>query len=181
MPPYRKPKWGQVAWRALVDRVGHTLARAVAFAGPASLLIWLLGNVPPGAPFEQTPIGWLVRALDPVGGPWGMNGEMMTALLFTLPAKEIVVPALGMTYGVQTNLIASEGILSYLPQVWSPLSSYAFLVFFMLYLPCLVTVWATWKETRSIKWTLLGFVIPLGMASAITFVVYQGAQLLAMF
>jgi ferrous iron transport protein B len=180
MPPYRKPKWGQVAWRALVDRVGHTLARAVAFAGPASLLIWLLGNVPPGAPFEQTPIGWLVRALDPLGSPWGMNGEMMTALLFTLPAKEIVVPALGMTYGLQTSLVASEGILSYLPQAWSRLSSYAFLVFFMLYLPCLVTVWATWKETRSIKWTFLGFVIPLGMASAITFVVYQGARLLAL-
>jgi ferrous iron transport protein B len=178
MPPYRKPKWGQVALRALVDRVAHTMWRAVEFAGPASLLIWLLGNLPPGAPFEQTAVGWLVHTLAPLGRPWGMNGEMMTALLFTLPAKEIVVPALGMTYGLQTTLVESEGILNYLPQAWTPLSSYTFMVFFMLYLPCLVTVWATWKETRSVKWTLMGFLVPLVMASVMTFLVYEGGRLL---
>jgi len=178
MPPYRKPKWGQVAWRALVDRVAGTMWRAVEFAGPASLLIWLLGNLPPGAPFEQTAIGWLVRTLVPLGRPWGMSGEMITALLFTLPAKEIVVPALAMTYGLQTTLVESEGVLNYLPQVWTPLSSYTFMVFFMLYLPCLVTVWATWKETRSVKWTLMSLLVPLVMASVITFAVYQGGRLL---
>jgi ferrous iron transport protein B len=178
MPPYRKPKWEQVAWRALVDRVAHTMWRAIVFAGPASLLIWLLGNVPPGAPFEQTPIGWLVHTLAPLGRPWGMTGEMMTALLFTLPAKEIVVPALGMTYGLQATLVESEGILNYLPQAWTPLSSYTFLVFFMLYLPCLVTVWATWKETRSVKWTVAGFLVPLVTASVIAFLVYEGGRLL---
>jgi ferrous iron transport protein B len=178
MPPYRKPKWGQVAWRALVDRVAHTMWRAVEFAGPASLIIWLLGNLPPGAPFEQTAIGWLVRTLVPLGRPWGMSGEMITALLFTLPAKEIVVPALAMTYGLQTTLVESEGVLNYLPQVWTPLSSYTFMVFFMLYLPCLVTVWATWKETRSLKWTLMGLLVPLVTASVITFAVYQGGRLL---
>jgi len=152
--------------------------RAVQFAGPASLVIWLLGNLPPGAPFERTPIGWLVRTLAPLGRLWGMSGEMMTALLFTLPAKEIIVPALGMTYGLQTTLVESEGILDYLPQAWTLLSSYTFLVFFMLYLPCLVTVWAIWKETRSVKWTLMGFVVSLTMASAIAFLVYEGGRLL---
>jgi ferrous iron transport protein B len=180
MPAYRKPKWGQVAWRALVDRVAHTMWRAVEFAGPASLFIWLLGNLPPGAPFGQTPIGWLVRTLAPLGRPWGMSGEMITALLFTLPAKEIVVPALGMTYGLQTSLVESEGILDYLAQAWTPLSSYTFLVFFMLYLPCLVTVWATWKETRSLKWTLMGLLVPMVTASAITFLVYEGGRLLGL-
>ncbi len=178
MPPYRKPKWGQVVWRALVDRVAHSLGRAVMFAGPASLAIWFLGNLPRGAPFEQTPVGWLVRTLAPLGQVWGMDGEMVTALLFTLPAKEIVAPALAMTYGLQTSLVESEGILRYLPQVCTPLSSYAFLVFFMLYLPCLVTVWTTWKETRSVKWTLVGFFLPLSMASVITFVIFQSGRAL---
>jgi ferrous iron transport protein B len=178
IPPYRKPKWGQVAWRALVDRVAHTMWRAIEFAGPASLLIWLLGNLPPGAPFEQTAVGWLVRTLAPLGRPFGLTGEMLAALLFTLPAKEIVVPALAMTFGLQSTLVESEQVLSYLPQVWTPLSSYTFVVFFMLYLPCLVTVWATWKETRSLKWTLMGLLVPLTMASAITFLVYQGGRLL---
>jgi ferrous iron transport protein B len=174
MPPYRRPKWRQVVWRTLVDRVVHTMWRAVQFAGPASLIIWMLGNLPAGAPFEQTPIGWLVRTLAPLGRPFGLNGEMLTALLFTLPAKEIVVPALAMTYGLQTSLVESEGVLNILPQVWTPLSSYAFMVFFMLYLPCLVTVWAIWRETRSIRWTLMGLLVPLLTASVITFLIYQG-------
>jgi len=178
MPPYRKPKWGQVAWRTLVDRVAHTMWRAVEFAGPASLLIWLLGNLPPGVPFELTAVGWLVRTLAPLGRPFGLTGEMLTALLFTLPAKEIVVPALAMTYGLQTTLVESEQVLNYLPQVWTPLSSYTFVVFFMLYLPCLVTVWAMWKETRSLKWTVMGLLVPLTIASAITLLVYQGGRLL---
>jgi ferrous iron transport protein B len=48
----------------------------------------------------------------------------------------------------------------------------------MLYLPCLVTVWITWKETYSVKWTMIGLLVPLVMASAITFLVYEGGQLL---
>lgn len=88
------------------------------------------------------------------------------------------MPALAMTYGLQTTLVESEQVLNYLPQVWTPLISYTFLVFFMLYLPCLVTVWAIWKETRSLKWTLMGLVVPLVMTCLITFVVYQGGRLL---
>jgi len=177
MPPYRKPQFGQVIWRALVDRVALTMWRAVEFAAPATLLIWVLGNIPRGVPFEQTAIGWLVRGMAPLGRLWGLSGEMLTALLFTLPAKEIVMPALAMTYGLQTTLVESEQVLNYLPQVWTPLISYTFLVFFMFYLPCLVTVWATWKETRSLKWTLMGLAVPLVMACLITFLVYQGGRL----
>lgn len=178
MPPYRKPQFWQVIWRALRDRVALTMWRAVEFAAPATLLIWALGNIPRGVPFEQTAIGWLVRTLAPLGRPWGLSGAMLTALLFALPAKEIIVPALAMTYGLQTSLAESEQVLAYLPQAWTPLASYTFLVFFMLYLPCLVTVWATWKETRSLKWTLWGLAVPLVMASLITFFVYQGGRLL---
>ncbi|HEC34711.1 MAG TPA: ferrous iron transport protein B [Chloroflexi bacterium] len=178
MHPYRKPQFWRVIRRSLVDRVAHTMWRAVEFAAPAALLIWVLGNVPPGAPFEQTAIGWLVRMLAPLGRPWGLSGAMLAALLFALPAKEIIVPALAMTHGLQASLAESEQVLNYLPQAWTPLTACTFLVFFMLYLPCLVTVWATWKETRSLKWTLMGSVVPLVMAALITFVVYQGGRLL---
>lgn len=173
MPPYRQPKWGQVAWRALVDRVATTMWRAVEFAGPASLLIWILGHLPPGVPFEQTAVGQLVHMLDPLGSPFGLTGEMLTALLFTLPAKEIVGPALAMTYGLQATLVPSEQVLNYLPKVWSPLSAYAFMVFFTLYMPCLVTLWAVWKETQSLKWTFTAVGVSLAMGSGITWSVYQ--------
>jgi ferrous iron transport protein B len=178
LPPYRKPKWAQVIWRTLVHQVGHTMGRAVMIAAPATLLIWLLGNLPAGVPFEQTAIGWLVGALTPLGRPFGLTGEMLTALLFTLPAKEIVVPSLAMTYGLQTTLADSQAILDYLARTWTPLVAFSFLTFYMLYLPCLVTVWATWKETHSLKWTLMSLLVPLMMASAITFLTYEGGQLL---
>ncbi|MGC9358301.1 MAG: nucleoside recognition domain-containing protein, partial [Anaerolineae bacterium] len=178
LPPYRTPKWGQVIWRTLVDQVGHTMGRAVMIAAPATLLIWLLGNIPHGVPFEQTAIGWMVRVLAPLGRPLGLSGEMLTALTFTLPAKEIVVPSLAMTYGLQTTLGDSGAVLDYLAQSWSPLVAFSFLMFYMLYLPCLVTVWATWKETRSLKWTSLSLLLPLAIASVITFLVYTGGRLL---
>jgi ferrous iron transport protein B len=178
LPPYRRPKWGQVTRRTLVHQVGHTMGRAVMIAAPATLLIWLLGNIPPNAAFEQTPIGWLVRVLAPLGVPFGLTGEMLTALIFTLPAKEIVVPSLAMTYGLQTTLADSAAVLDYLAQAWEPLVAFSFLLFYMLYLPCLVTVWATWKETHSPKWTLMSMLLPLAMASIITFLVYQGGHLL---
>jgi len=180
LPPYRKPKWGQVIRRTLVQQVGHTMGRAVMIAAPATLLIWLLGNFPPGAPFERTAIGYLVAVLGPLGRPFGMTGEMLTALLFTLPAKEIVVSSLAMTYGLQTTLADSQAILDYLAQTWTPLVAFSFITFYMLYLPCLVTVWATWKETRSIKWTLTSLLVSLLAAMVITLVVYQGGRLLGL-
>jgi ferrous iron transport protein B len=178
LPPYRRPKWGQVISRTLVHQVGHTMGRAVIIAAPATFLIWLLGNLPPGAPPERTAVGYLVSALAPLGRSFGLTGEMLTALIFTLPAKEIVVPSLAMTYGLQTTLAESETVLDYLAQTWTPLVAFTFLIFFMLYLPCLVTVWATWKETRSLKWTFMSLIVPLVMASVITFAVYRGALLL---
>jgi ferrous iron transport protein B len=178
LPPYRRPKWGQVIWHTLVYQVGHTMGRAVLIAAPATLLIWLLGNLPPGAPFERTAVGHLVGVLAPLGHPLGLTGEMLTALLFTLPAKEIVVSSLAMTYGLQTTLVGSEAVLSHLAQAWTPLVAFSFLTFYMLYMPCLVTVWATWKETHNLKWTLVGILVPLLTASAITVVIYQGGRLL---
>jgi ferrous iron transport protein B len=178
LPPFRTPKWGQVIWRTLVHQVGHTMGRAILIAAPATLVIWLLGNLPPGAPFDQTAIGYLVRVLAPLGQPLGLTGEMAVALLFTLPAKEIVVSSLAMTYGLQSTLADSQAILDYLAQTWTTLIAFSFLTFYMLYLPCLVTVWATWKETRSLKWTMVSLLLPLLVASAITFLIYQGGSLL---
>mgnify|MGYP000167911734 CR=1 FL=1 len=179
LPPYRKPNWGQVIWHTLIQQVGHTMGRAVMIAAPATLLIWLLGNLPPGAPFERTAVGRLVGALAPLGRPFGLSGEHLAALLFALPAKEIVVPSLAMTYGLQATLADSEAVLGYLGHTWTPLVAFSFLTFYMLYLPCLVTVWAMWRETRNPKWTLMGLVVPLVTASVITFLVYQGGRLLA--
>ncbi len=168
LPPYRCPQFGRVILRTLVDRVTHVMVRAIAIAAPAALLIWIMGNMPPGQPFEKTAIGVLVNSLEPLGRIWGMDGEMIAALLFTLLAKEIVVPSLAMTYGLQSNLMESEHVLSFLSGYWSSLSAYTFLVFYMLYLPCLVTMWVIWKETKNFKWTILSLIASLVTAIIIT-------------
>jgi ferrous iron transport protein B len=178
LPPYRQPKWGQVIWRALVHQAGHTMGRAIMIAAPATLIIWVFGNLPAGVPFEQTIVGHLVHALARIGHPFGLTGEMIAALLFSLPAKEIVVSSLAMTYGLQTTLVESGAILGYLQRTWTPLVAFSFITFFMFYLPCLVTVWATWKETRSLKWTLMSLYLPLITASVITLLIYQVGRLL---
>ena len=173
LPPYRRPQVAKVVWRTLVDRVTHVMVRAIVIAAPAVLLIWLMGNIPPGQPFENTAIGILVNSLAPLGQKLGLDGEMLTALLFSLPAKEIVIPSLAMTYGLQTSLMESENIFAFISGSWSFLTAYAFLVFYMLYLPCLVTVWAIWKETRSLKWTMLSFIASLITAILITVLIYS--------
>ena len=172
LPPYRRPQFRQVVWRTLREKVVSTMWRAVQIAAPTTLLIWVLGNIPPGAPFEATAIGRAVRLLEPVARIWHLSGEMLLALLFTLPAKEIVVPSLAMTYGLQTSLQDSQEILNYLSRAWSPLTAYNFMVFYMLYFPCLVTVWAMWKETRQLKWVTLGMLVPLITGSLFSWVIY---------
>ncbi len=178
LPPYRKPQWLQVIWHSLWDQTGKVMFRAVEIAAPASLIIWVMGNVPHGAPFQETLVGRLVRLMAPLGAPWHLSGEMMTALLFTLPAKEIVVPSLAMTYGLQTTLQDATQLLKALASSWTPLTAFTFLTFYMLYMPCLVTIWATWKETRSAKWTAMSVLVPLSMAIVVTSAVFWGGRLL---
>lgn len=180
LPPYRTPKWGQVIWRTLIHLVGHTMGRAIMIAAPATFVIWLLGNIPHGAPFEQTAIGHLVGALNLLGRPFGLSGEMLTSLLFTLPAKEILVSSLAMTYGLQTTLQDSQAILGYLAMSRTPLVAFTVIMFFMLYLPCLVTVLAVWKETRKLKWTVISLIVPLITTVVISFLIYQGGCLLGL-
>ncbi len=178
LPPYRKPQWGKVLWNSLWIQTGRVMLRAVEIAAPASLIIWMLGNTPHGVPFQETLVGRLVRLLAPLGTPFHLSGEMITSLLFTLPAKEIVLPSLAMTYGLQQSLQDSTQVLDFLRSQWSTLTAFTFLTFYMLYMPCLVTIWATWKETKSVKWTLASIFIPLSMAVAVTMLVYHIGTLL---
>ncbi len=178
LPPYRQPQWLHVIWHSLWDQTGKVMLRAIEIAAPASLIIWAMGNIPHGAPFHETLVGRLVRLMAPLGSPWHLSGEMMTALLFTLPAKEIVVPSLAMTYGLQHTLQDATQLLTGLASSWTPLTAFTFLTFYMLYMPCLVTIWATWKETRSAKWTAMSVLVPLSMAVVVTSVVFWGGRLL---
>ncbi len=95
LPPYRKPEIGKVIVRSIMDRTLFVLARAVAVAAPAGLIIWILANVTVG---DMSLIAHLSSFLDPVGRFMGLDGVILAAFILGIPANEIVLPIAMMIY-----------------------------------------------------------------------------------
>jgi len=89
LPPYRIPQIGRVIVRSVFDRTIFVLGRAVSVAAPAGALIWLTSELTIGG---TSLYSHLTRLLDPVGRFAGMDGTLMLAFLFALPAAELMIP-----------------------------------------------------------------------------------------
>ena len=106
LPPYRRPQIGKVIVRSIFDRTLFVLARAVAVAAPAGLIIWLLANIsyvgPENGWFALSRISSLLSIitgiLNPLGHLMGLDGVILAAFILGFPANEIVVPIILMTY-----------------------------------------------------------------------------------
>jgi len=112
------------------------------------------------------------HAIDPLTSPLGFDWKMNTALVFGFVAKEVVVGALGVLYGVgEDDERVSESLER--DDSFSPLIAFCLMMFTLLYLPCLATIPVIYKETASLKWT--GFSVGYGLILAwiLTFIVYQ--------
>ena len=101
-PPYRKPQIGKVIVRSIFDRTLFVLGRAVCVAAPAGLLIWLMANVTVG---DATILNHCADFLDPFGKLMGLDGVILLAFILGLPANEIVVPIIIMTYMAQGSIL----------------------------------------------------------------------------
>ena len=89
MPPFRRPRVGQVLLRSVLDRTVKVLGRAVLVAAPAGLVLWLLQM----ANLEgQSLLTWMTKLLDPLGRSLGMSGVLLGAFILGWPANEIVLP-----------------------------------------------------------------------------------------
>lgn len=178
LPPYRRPQIKRVLERTLREKVFHVLVRASLVAAPMTLLIWFLSNYPVGAGPDHTFTGKLVRLLGPAGHLLGLDGRALVAMLYALPAKEIVLGALAITGGLASSLQGSPAVGDFLRSTWSPVTAYTFLVFFMLYLPCAYTASVIYKETRNLRWTAWGLLLPLALAVMASLAVHRLATLL---
>ncbi len=160
MPPYRRPRVGQVLVRSMLDRTMFVLGRAVAVAAPAGLLIWGLANLRLGGVPLLTRIA---DFLDPPAALMGMSGAVLLAFLLGSPANELVLPVLmmiltaGNTYGGESNG-AMAGILTEAGWTWQ--MSACTIVFFLFHWPCTTTLLTVKKETGSKKWTALAALLP---------------------
>lgn len=160
LPPYRRPRVGQVLVRSLRDRTLFVLGRAVVVAAPAGLAIWLLANVSAGgAPLLQR----AAAALEIPGRAIGMNGAILLAFLLGCPANELVLPILmmiltsGSVIGAESTA-AMSGILGASGVTWR--EALCTIVFFLFHWPCTTTLLTAYRETKSKKWTLLAAVLP---------------------
>ena len=159
LPPFRRPRIGQVLVRSLLDRTIFVLGRAITAAAPAGAVIWLLQRIQIG---DGTLLTQIALFLEPLGGIMGLSGPILLAFLLGLPANEIVLPILLMFYsqsgmlvegGSQTGaMLAANG--------WTWMTAVCAILFSLNHFPCATTLLTIRKETGSCKWTAISFLLP---------------------
>jgi len=130
---------------------------------------------------EKSLLGRLGKTIAPVLHPLGFDWRGGVALLTGFVAKEIVVSTFGVLYQVRGEREEeSETLRAAIRKAMTPLIGYAFMIFVLVYTPCLATVAAIRRETGSWGWT--GFAVGYGLALAwiLAFIIYQGGMLLGL-
>lgn len=172
LPPFRMPRVGRLIVRSVVDRTLFVLGRAAAVAAPAGLLLYALSNISIGG---QSILAAAVDFLDPFARIFGLDGAILIAFMLGFPANEIVLPIAIMAY-------TASGSLEELPALcdmralliangWSIKTAVCFVLFSVMHWPCSTTLLTIKKETGSLKWTILAFLLPTLFGLAACFIV----------
>lgn len=173
LPPYRKPAILRIIYTSLIDRTLFVLARACCVAAPAGIAIWFVANVS----IADQAIGvYIMNFLEPLGWLMGLSGVVLLAYIIAIPANEIVVPTIIMLIlllpGVSDMNLATGKMVEVgneelgqllISQGWNLMTCVCFLTFVLLHNPCGTTIWTIWKETHSVKWTLVATFMPVVM------------------
>ena len=161
LPPYRKPQIIKVIARSIFDKTIFVLGRALAVAAPAGIVIWLMSNIFIG---DINLLTYVANFLNPLGQLMGLDGYILTAFILGLPANEIVLPLILMSYLANGELINIEDISSIgqilIQHNWTIITAINVMIFSLLHFPCSTTLITIYKETKSLKWTVLAFLIP---------------------
>jgi len=174
LPPYRAPSLRQM-WVRAWSEVSHFLREATGFIVLGVVLVWLLTHYPFDVPAAgpETLAGRLAAWTHPLFAPLGFDSLLSVSLLFGFVAKEIVLGAMAVIYG------AGEGSLGgVMADRLTAVQAYSFMLFVLLYTPCLSTVAVLRQESRSWRFTALAVAWPLALAWLASFAFYQGATAL---
>lgn len=176
LPPYRRPQFGRILYTSLIDRTLRVLGRAVICAAPAGGLIWLLHAIPVGdKPLFELIASWL----QPAGKAIGLDGVILLAFIFAIPANEIVIPTVIMGYmGLGRMTEIDNPTQLFQDNGWTLITAVCLMLFSVLHYPCTTTTLTIWRETRSLKWTFLANLIPLTLAVIVCFLVARAEFLL---
>jgi len=138
LPPYMLPNLRDI-WRSTWSRTRHFLEKAGTVILLMSVVVWFITQYPGGS-LEKSYAAVIGKMLTPIFSPLGWNWELIVALISGFVAKEIVVATIGIL-----NINLAEAI--------SPFSALAFMLFTLLYMPCLATI-ATIRAEVGTKWAI---------------------------
>ena len=162
LPPYRRPtlrNTGLHIW----ERVADYLQKIPAVIIWASVIIWALTYFPTGnmADMEHSYLAMIGHWMEPIMRPLGFDWKMSVCLLTGLPAKEAIVSTMGILY-------PSDGTLT----AFTPTTAYAFMVFVLLYFPCVATI-STLRKEIGAKWAWFSVAHSLILAWLMSFIIHQ--------
>ncbi|WP_414042456.1 ferrous iron transport protein B [Macrococcus sp. EM39E] len=175
LPPYRLPSL-KTLWRSTWEKGKGFVKKAGTFIFGGSVLIWLLNYAGPsgfGVDIDNSFLAMIGGTIAPLLIPLGFSSWQAGATLIPgFLAKEVIVSAMAIIYSVK-----DDALVNMIHAQFTPLSAYAFMLFILLYIPCLSTVAAIRKETASWKWTLIAMIYPIATAYLLTMAVYQIGRL----
>ncbi|MEE0967965.1 MAG: ferrous iron transport protein B [Clostridia bacterium] len=161
MPPYRRPQIGKVIIRSIFDRTLFVLSRSIAFAAPCGLVLWLFANIEIG---EVSLLSHSANFLDPLGRLMGLDGVILLAFILGLPANEIVIPIIIMTYLSERSLLNISDMDTlrelFISNGWTVHTAVSMLIFTLFHWPCSTTLMTIKKETGSTLYTAVSLLLP---------------------
>ena len=161
LPPYRTPQFGKILVRSIFDRTLFVLGRAVSIAIPAGIIIWLFANINISGVSLLTHVA---NFLNPFAKLMGLDGYILTAFILALPANEIVLPIILMSYTAGGSLMQIDDLSNIsnilISNGWTILTAINVMLFCLMHFPCSTTLITIKKESGSLKWTALSFLIP---------------------
>ncbi len=174
LPPYRFPTARQI-WLRGWQEVRHFLMRATKFIIIGVVMVWLLTHYPADvAPASQDTLAGKIGLLfAPLLEPIGINSQLAITLIFGFVAKEIVIGSLAVIYGLQGDAL-SQQIAMHVDWV----QGMSFMLFTLIYTPCLSTIATLKSESKSSKFMWLSIGWSLALAWVVSFAFYQTARAL---
>ena len=161
LPPYRKPQVGKIIVRSIFDRTLFVLGRAIVVAAPAGIVIWIMANITVG---DRSILTHCANFLDPFANIIGLDGYILMAFILGFPANEIVVPIIIMSYMATGSLIEIDNMIELrnllVANGWTWLTAVCVMLFSLMHWPCSTTCMTIKKETQSVKWTAISFLVP---------------------
>jgi len=172
LPPYRLPTLKQVGLRGWHE-VHHFLSRASRFIVAGVVMIWLLTHLPTGVAVggPETLAGRFGGWLEPLLQPIGIDQHMAVVLLFGFVAKEIVLGAMAVVYGLEGDALAQL-----MTQQMDGVQAFSFMLFTLIYTPCLSTIATLRSESKSLAFTGVSIGWSLALAWLLSFLFYQSAR-----